>query len=259
MKANNTYIATIVLVFCTITWCSGYSIAQENEAKPPKGYISQLTNGATPGWMPPSIEELTSGKVKVGDLITKDNVHLVKDYLTLGVYESVKKGMVLRMAQNVSPDKLIPKDYWDITMKNQGKAVMDENGTVRLADGSPWPGGHPFLKPKTPLEVMANVKFGNAFDDSHVPSNIVMYVGRDGTLGKTARMDITEVRSTGRIRIPPIGAVPGHEDTQWRLISVFTTPREMKGMGQLNIRPYDENKNPDEGFAYIPSFKRVIR
>ena len=35
----------------------------------------------------PTIEELTQGKVKVGDTITKENVDLVKDLLSVGVYE----------------------------------------------------------------------------------------------------------------------------------------------------------------------------
>ena len=39
----------------------------------------------------PTIEDLTKGKVKIGDLIDKNNVDLVKEYLTVGIYESVKK------------------------------------------------------------------------------------------------------------------------------------------------------------------------
>ena len=44
---------------------------------------------------PPTIEELTDGKITIGELITKDNVELVKTYLPAGLYDCVKKGMVL--------------------------------------------------------------------------------------------------------------------------------------------------------------------
>ena len=54
--------------------------------------------------MPPSIEELTDGKVKIGDMITKDNVSLVKDYLSAGLYKNIQGGMILRMG-NTFPQK----------------------------------------------------------------------------------------------------------------------------------------------------------
>jgi len=113
----------------------------------PKGMAEEIKLHLPP--MPPTIEELTNGKVKIGDLITKDNVDLVKDYLSAGLYHCVKNGMVLRMANNLPPEKLVPRKYLEATEKKKGKAVVDRHGVVRLKNGSPWPGGSPFIAPKT--------------------------------------------------------------------------------------------------------------
>src|SRR3989337_3870173 len=72
----------------------------------------------------PTIEDLTGGKVKIGDLIDKNNVDLVKEYLTAAMYEYVKRGMVLRMGTQLPPDQLNPKAYREATERNRGKAVM---------------------------------------------------------------------------------------------------------------------------------------
>lgn len=259
MKLYGKKFLVLILIVSVVGWCLSVPLAQGAEATPPADYIDRLAAGETPGWLPPSIEELTQGKVKVGDLITKDNVELVKDYLTLSIYECVKKGMVLKMSENVPVEKIIPRFFWEATVNNKGKAVMDQEGTVRLADGANWPGGLPFPAPKTPLEAMANVKFGLVIDDGYLPQSPCLYVNKDGSIEKTANMKIWQVWAFGRNNIPPLGTVPGQEDFQWRHIAVFSEPLEMKGMGQLTIRHYDEYKKPDEGFMYIPAFKRTIR
>ena len=106
----------------------------------------------------PTIEDLTGGKVKNGDVIDKNNVDLVKDYLTAGIYESVKRGMVLMMGTQLPPDQLNPKAFREATERNKGKAVMNENGVVYYEKiGTPWPGGRPYPWVKTGLEAMANL------------------------------------------------------------------------------------------------------
>src|SRR3990170_7261910 len=104
---------------------------------------------------PPTIEDLTGGKVKNTDLIDKNNVDLVKEYLSAGVYESVKRGMVMRMGTQLPPDQLNPKAYREATERNRGKAVMNENGVVYYEKiGTLWPGGVPFPWAKSGLEAM---------------------------------------------------------------------------------------------------------
>ena len=250
----------VIVSFVLTCFLVGYSMPGSGwaeEKSPPT--VAQLAKGEGGGWLPPSIEKLTQGKVKEGDLITKDNVDLVKEYLALSVYECVKKGMVLRMAKNLPPEKIVPRFYWEATAANQGKAIMDKNGTVRLQDGSPWPGGIPFPNPKTPLEAMANTKFGHPVDNLILSNAHTLYVNTNGNIDKDSVMDIWTIYTTSRTKMPTLGAIPGCENLQWKTVGVFKSPLELKGTGQLNIRHYDEYKEPDEGFAYIPAFKRLLR
>ena len=46
------------------------------------------------------------------------------------MYESVKRGMVLMPGIPMPPDQMNPKSFLEITERNKGKAVMDENGVV---------------------------------------------------------------------------------------------------------------------------------
>ena len=59
----------------------------------------------------PTIEDLTERKVKKGDIIDKNNVGLVTQWLTPGTLEAVKQGLVLIMGTNSKPDEGIPEKY----------------------------------------------------------------------------------------------------------------------------------------------------
>ena len=249
------FIIFFIATCCSITFFT--ASGAEEQKKPPT--IEQLAAGEGKGWLPPSIEDLTQGKVKIGDLINKDNVDLVKDYLPLSIYECVKKGMVMRMGENLPPEKMVPRYFWEASVKNKGKAVMDKEGTVLMPDGSPWAGGIPFPEPKTGLEIMANVKFGLGISDQYYPPYPMFYINKEGQIYKTGSFEVRQAWAFGRLKVPPLGTIPGMEDLQWKHISVFTSPLELKGLGQLTIRHYDENKNPDTGFVYLPAFKRTIR
>ena len=105
----------------------------------------------------PTIEALTGGKVKEGDLINKDNVDLVKEYISPGLYETVKQGFVMRRGKQVHPEKMVPEFFKEITNKNRGKAIIDENGTAYYENmDTRWPGGVPFPNPQTGLEAVSN-------------------------------------------------------------------------------------------------------
>ena len=78
----------------------------------------------------PTIEELTGGALTVGDLVTSENVELVKDYLTLSVYELVKQGMVLELGKNCAPWEIVPRFFREATERihrEYGEPVVDEN------------------------------------------------------------------------------------------------------------------------------------
>jgi hypothetical protein len=206
----------------------------------------------------PTIEDLTNGKVKIGDLVDKNNVDLVKDYLGVSVYEVVKNGMVLRMANQISPRQFYPKQFYEATERNKGKAVIDENGTVYLKDGSIWPGGFPFPETKTGLEIMANVKFGRGWDDNY-SIRTTSLINKDGKVYITNKAVNRYLAMTGRLTNPPLGTFPGYEHVSVRLLSVLKYPRHLAGLVNYIVKYYDDAKNPDTGFIYLPAFKKTIR
>jgi len=207
----------------------------------------------------PTVEQLTGGKVKLGDVIDKTNVDLVKEHLSVGTYECVQRGMKLIMGEHLPLDKLIPAYFREATEKNKGKATIDENGTVYLADGSIWPGGLPFSEPKTALEVMANLKYGQAADDVGFSKQWLSFVNEEGKIYKTFQQYVTYVLMSHRLSCDPLGAYPGCEKENFRRIQSFRSPQDMKGLGQFSIRYYDDTKMIDTGFAYLPAFKRSLR
>lgn len=208
----------------------------------------------------PTIEDLTGGKVKIGDLINKDNVDLVKEYLGPAVYEAVNMGMVLRMGKQLPPDQLHPRFFTEATKMNKGKAVIDENGTVYYEKmGVPWPGGLPFPEPKSGLEVMANPKFGHVWDDLRNYPNMMRFIDSRGRNYKSVKLDSTFVYGSCRLDIPPVGVAPGQEGIMYKRCFVMLYPLEIKGLGQYVVRYYDDAKDYDTGFAYLPAFKRTIR
>lgn len=237
----------VLVVGLSIMWCSVVfsvtaGMAEEVQLPP----------------LPPSIEELTGGTVKIGDLITKDNVDLVKGYLPLGLYQCVTRGMVLKMAGNLPPEKLNPASFLKATERNRDKAVIDDHGVVTLRDGSPWPGGIPFSEPKSGLEVMGYVRFGNAYNDWETLQPFY-FVNKEGRLYKTGVNRVFKIMTHARHKVSPLGSVPGMEDTFYRFITVFVHPLELKGLGQFNINYVDDVTHYDAGFAYLPAFKRTIR
>jgi hypothetical protein len=206
----------------------------------------------------PTIEDLTNGKVKIGDFIDKNNVDLVKEYLSLGVYESVKRGMVLRMGNQLPSEQFHPKIFQEATERHKGKAVIDENGTVYLKDGSIWPGGLPLLGAKTGLEIMANVKFGRCWDDMHA-SRQIRLINKNGKVYKTVKAITLQLAMTSRLINPPLGAFPGRENISEKRLSINHYPRNLRGMGNFIVRYYDDAKTPDTGFIYLPAFKKTMR
>jgi hypothetical protein len=207
----------------------------------------------------PSIETLTEGKVKTGDRIDKSNVELVREYMSEGLLTLVEKGMVMKMGRQPSPSEVIPKFFQEATERNQGQAVIDEHKSVYLKDGSLWPGGIPFPEPKDGEEVMANVKYGNIWDDYQLHPMKLAFINKNGKAYKTAQMHIFNLHTTGRLKVEPLGAIPGEEKVIWKSLAVFKGPLDLKGLGQLTIRHYDEAEHEDTGFAYLPAFKRIVR
>lgn len=207
----------------------------------------------------PSIEDLTGGKVKNDGVIDKSNVELVREYLPAGLYELVKKGMVLNMGTQLPPDQANPKAYKEATDRNRGKAILDKNGVVYYEKiGTLWPGGLPFPWTKNGLELMANHYYGKVWDSFHTYPATICFVNARGEIYKSVVQEHFYVKCVGRTIYPPLGAAPGYDNILIRRVTGMTYPLEVKGLGQYSDRYYDLAKE-DTGFAYIPAFKRTIR
>ncbi len=209
----------------------------------------------------PTIEELTGGNVKEGDLIDKNNIDLVKEFLTAGQAKCIKDGQVMRMA-NHKPKPLegTPIGYNELTERHRGKAILDPDYIKVYFEkkGVLWPGGCPFPEPRTAKEVMANHSYGIVQDDFLMKGRM-NFVNKDGKLYKQQGMWGYFIWVNTRTVIPPLGAWPGYEDQMYRKVTVFTTPLEAKGLGGFNIRYYDEVANYDQGYYYHPAFKKTGR
>ncbi|MDO8784898.1 MAG: DUF1329 domain-containing protein, partial [Syntrophales bacterium] len=192
-------------------------------------------------------------------LIDKNNVELVKEYLTAAIYEHVKMGMVLKIGTQLPPDQLNPKVFKEATERNRGKAVMDKNGVVYYEKiGTLWPGGMPFPNAKNGLEAMGNYHYGRVWDSYQMTVDL-WYVNSRGEIYKSVGQKVMYVKCSGRTMLPPLGTIPGYENIYQKRISVATYPREISGLGQFSVRYYDPAKTYDTGFAYLPAFKRTIR
>lgn len=208
----------------------------------------------------PTIEELTGGKLKVGDLVTKENVDLVKGFLPLGSYEAVKRGMVLIIAPTTPFELTRPKYFIDLTEKNKGLAVIGKNNVVYTKDGKKWPGGIPFLDPKTGIEAMANFRFSGSWGcDDYNQLTRMDYVDKKGVAYKYNYSWYSRAFVNPRMYLPPKPAFPGHEEEFHRSMIVFFEPYDVKGVSLFYIRYYDETEKPDEGFLYLPALKRTRR
>jgi len=82
-----------------------------------------------------SIEAYTKGKIKPGDMLTADNVEHVKDLLDPIAYHQVSQmGRRIEIVETTTDvTKMFPHDFMEATMRNHGRARMDETGKNFLA------------------------------------------------------------------------------------------------------------------------------
>lgn len=206
-----------------------------------------------------SIEAYTKGKVKIGDVITANNVEYVKDLLDPIAYQHVKTmGRRIHIVETTKDvTKLFPHDYLEATLKNKGKAKLDNDGNVWTDKGEPWIGGNPFPDPKSGLEAFANLTLSWGRHDTSIYAVRDWDIGPEGDIAYQYDFVWAEQNTIGLL-----GAGgpywKGHED-KLRYQSVwFTAPNDTKGTAFLSIWYYDQRKFPDL-HGYLPAFKRVRR
>jgi len=218
-----------------------------------KAYPEELTD----------IEAYTKGKVKVGDVIDKNNVELVQDLIDPVLYQEVtqdgRKFWIYPTMTNI--EEQFPPFYLDATLKNWGKATFGDDGNVWTKEGKPWIGGHPFPDAQTGEEAIANVTLAWGRHDADIYPIPVYALDTDGEVQYeydfvwAQQQTIGLVHPNNRDNGPYL---PGKEH-MLRYQSVwFTYPNDIKGTAFMNEWYYDQARFP-ELYGYLPAFKRVRR
>jgi len=202
-----------------------------------------------------SIDAWSKGKIKTGDLITADNVDIVKELIDPVCYRQIKTmGRQIRIVPTTrDTTRMFPHEYLEATLRNQGKARFDANNNVVTADGKPWAGGNPFPDAKTGLEVAANLTLCWGRHDNSIYAIRDWEISPDGT--QSYQYDLAWVEENTVARTDG-KTFPGGEDKLRYQSVFFTAPSDTKGTGFLSTWHYDQRKFP-ELVGYLPAFKRV--
>jgi hypothetical protein len=202
-----------------------------------------------------SIDAWSKGKIKTGDMITADNVDIVKQLIDPVCYMEIKTmGRKIRIVPTTRDvTRLFPAEYLEATLRNQGKARIDSVGNVVTAEGKPWIGGNPFPDAKTGLEAAANLTLCWGRHDNSTYAIRDWEIAPDGSISYQYDFawieENTQARTDGK-------AIPGREDKLRYQSVFFTSPTDVKGTGYLSTWYYDQSKFPDL-VGYLPAFKRV--
>lgn len=207
-----------------------------------------------------SLDLYTKGKLKAGDVLSADNVDVVKDLLDEVTYIQIKQqGRLVDLTPTTTDVwKLNPPPYLQATLRNRGQAKFDEKGNVTTLDGKPWIGGNPFPDATEAAQVLAghNLSWGR--------HDVTQYcvdehdLDGDGNEQYHYQFFWVEVATTGRTVLDPKPYLPGHEQFIRHQAAVWTAPNDVKGTSILNNWQYDQTQYPDF-FGYLPAFKRVRR
>lgn len=207
-----------------------------------------------------TIEGLTNGKVKAGDILDANNADHFIDYLDPIAYIQIKQqGRVCDLLDATTDIyKLNPAAYINATLSNDGKARFDTKGNVVTPDGKPWIGGNPFPHAKTAQEVLVSQALSwGRYDSVH---QCIWEYDLDGDGNELYQYKLLWIEHmlNGRLTADPKPSWPRLEDKLRANTVVFTNPQDVKGTAVLTVWPYDQTVLPDF-FGYLPAFKRVRR
>jgi hypothetical protein len=207
-----------------------------------------------------TIEDLTKGKVHIGDRITVDKVGMVRDLISECTYDKMTKGLELVIAPKTDSRTCRDPAFWEATGRNKGRAMLDKGNNLWTKEGKPWAGGFPFPEPKTGLEVMFNAleRYGALAGDDYICDSLALWINSKGVIHRTARNGWMGIHLQGRTMLEPFGIYPGYERETLRMLIWYTEPYDLNGLASLLIRHQDINKL-DECWAYIPALRRVRR
>lgn len=210
-----------------------------------KAYPDELT----------SIEMYTKGKLKPGDMITKDNIEYVKDLIDPFTTQMiVTQGRKIKLrAPTLDLTKMYPKKYLEATIKNKGQAMFGPDGNVYTKEGKPWIGGSPFSEIKTGAEALANMSLCWGKHDYCQYAIHEHVVEPDGSINYDYQFCKVEMQVSNRTD----GTIfQGKNDLLRYHVFVFAAPQDVGGTSFLDIWHYDQRKAPDL-YGYLPQFRRV--
>jgi Protein of unknown function (DUF1329) len=181
-------------------------------------------NGNCEAAYPPellSIEAYTKGKLKPGDVLSAENVDVVKDLLDPGAYWQIKHdGRLVDLAPTETDiARLMPMPYLRATLANQGKHKIFPDGNVYTLDGKPWIGGNPFSQPQNVAEVLwANTLSWGKHDTQSHPS-IEWDTDADDNVEYEYAGYGVEWQTVGRQTLDPHPYMAGHENQLRKLLN----------------------------------------
>lgn len=206
-----------------------------------------------------SIETYTKGRVKPGMIISKDNAELIKDIAQEGLMVELQRGGQIKIAEtNTDPDAINPHFWNEATLRNKGRAKLDEKGQLWDKNGAPWIGGAPFPEPTNALEAVWNYTFNpRRYDDLRVASQIVGV----NSGGKVERRDgaiYMQIQTVGRLVVDPKPVMPKFSNELHRTLLSLTSPFDVYGLAAASTIYYDATKLPDTDL-YVPALRRTRR
>jgi len=205
-----------------------------------------------------SIEAYTKGKLKAGDVLSADNVDIVKDLLDPIAYHQIKndKRVVDLVATTTDINRINPSEFIAATERNRGVHKLDENSNVWTKDGKPWIGGNPFPEPSDGTQVVTAMSLSWGKHDAVLHPIKEWDTDAAGNTQYAYEMAFLEYQTVGRLVMDPKPYLPGHLD-QLRLVpDVITAPEDQRGTAFLQIWAYDQRMFP-EFYGYTPLLKRV--
>jgi len=205
-----------------------------------------------------SIEMQTKGKIKVGDIISKDNVehvkHLCDPFLYRQITEQGRKIKIRATTLDVT-EKMYSRPFWEATMRGQaaGGAKFDADGNLITVGGKKWTGGSPFPDPKTALEATINLTLAWGRAD------MTQYAVRETEINAAGDIDyrydfswmelMVQSRTDGQV-------LRNQTDLLRQQVVWFTSTEDVAGTSFLSTWYYDQRKMPDL-YGYLPQFRRV--
>jgi len=146
------------------------------------------------------------------------------------------------------------RGYMEAAKKYSSTCKIGENDAL-----VGWTAGLPFPKPENALQMVHNYDRLTIMGDNlnSMPLQFGLY-GKDGKRERVEKVELHWRNYVGRIKVPPMPAIPGAKDIYEKGSIVATYPYDLKGFTAVRTRYADPQKE-DSFVTYIPSMRRIRR